>query len=38
MTANRECDSPRVGVKGIREKCQLMERCDGHWGAVRSLG
>ena len=38
MTANRECDSSRVGVKGITEVCQLMGRCDGPWGAVRSLG
>ena len=38
MTADRECDSPYVGVKGIREVCQLIGRCDGPCGDVRSLG
>ena len=23
------------GVKGIKNECQLMERCDGHGGGVR---
>ena len=23
------------GVKGIKNECQLMERCDGHRGGVR---
>ena len=22
-------------MKGIKNECQLMERCDGHWGGVR---
>ena len=21
-------------MKGIKNECQLMERCDGHWGGV----
>ena len=21
-------------MKGIKNRCQLMERCDGHWGGV----
>ena len=27
-------------MKGIKQKCQLMERCDGHdhWGGVRECG
>ena len=24
------CDSHQGGVKGIKNECQLMERCDGH--------
>ena len=38
VTVDRECDSPKEGVKGIGEMCQLMGRCDGSWGDVRSLG
>ena len=26
------------GVKGIRDMCQLMERCDGHGGEERCVG
>ena len=29
MTDDRKCDSPKRGVKGIREVRQLTERCDG---------
>ena len=27
-------------MKGIKQECQLMERCDGHdhWGGVRECG
>ena len=32
------CDSYQRDVKGIRKVCQLMERCDGHGGAVRRCG
>ena len=32
MTDDRKCDSPRRGVKGIREVSQLTERCDGYEG------
>ena len=32
------CDSHQGCVKGIRNVCQLMERCDGHWGGVNVLG
>ena len=28
-------DSPKRGVKGIREMSQLMERCDGYEVGVR---
>ena len=28
VTADKECDSPKECVKGIREVYQLMERCD----------
>ena len=36
----RKCDSHQGGVKGIKHKCQLMERCDGHdhEGDVRGCG
>ena len=41
----RKCDSHQGGVKGIKQECQSMERCDGHdhgggvreWGKVRQL-
>ena len=38
VTVDRECDSPKGGVKGIRMMSQLMGRCDDPWGDVRSLG
>ena len=38
VTVDRECDSIKGGVKGIRKMCLLMERCDGHLGDVRTLG
>ena len=28
-TVDKKCDSHRRDVKGIREVCQLTERCDG---------
>ena len=28
----RRCDTPQGGVKDVRKVCQMMERCDGHWG------
>ena len=31
---DRKCDSHQRGVNGIKNECQLMERCDGHWGGV----
>ena len=34
MTDDSKCDSPKRGVKGIREVSQLMERCDGYEGGV----
>ena len=37
VTVDRECDIHQGGVKGIKEVCQLVERCDGHAGDVRSL-
>ena len=37
VTVNWECDSPKGGVKGIGEVCQLLGRCDGHGVDVSSL-
>ena len=34
MAVDRECDSPKGDVKGIRKVCQLMERCDTHGRSV----
>ena len=34
MTDDRKCDSPKRGVKGIREVSQLTERCDGYEGVT----
>ena len=31
-TVDRKCDSHRRDMKGIREVCQLTERCDGYEG------
>ena len=38
MTDDRKCDSPKRGVKDIREVSQLTERCDGNEGGVRRCG
>ena len=38
VTDDRECDSPKRGVKGIREESQLTERCEGYEGGVRRCG
>ena len=38
MTNDRKCDSPKRGVKGIREVIQLTERCDCYEGGVRRCG
>ena len=35
MTDDRKCDSHQRGVKGIKNECQLMKKCDGHGGSVR---
>ena len=29
MTVDNECDSPKEGVKVIKEVCQLIGSCDG---------
>ena len=34
MTDDRKCDSPKRGVKGIRDVSQWTERCDGDEGGV----
>ena len=36
----RKCDSHQGGVKGIKQECQLMERCDAHdhGGGLRECG
>ena len=34
MTVDRKYGSPKTGVKGIRDVCQLAERCDGYEGGV----
>ena len=38
MTDGRKCDSPKRGVKGIREVSWLTERCDGDERGVRRCG
>ena len=35
VTVDRECYSPKGGVKGIRKVCQLIQSCDGHGDGVR---
>ena len=35
VSLGRKCYSHQGGVKGIKNECQLMERCDGHGGGVR---
>ena len=35
VSPGRKCYSHQGGVKGIKNECQLMERCDGHGGGVR---
>ena len=37
MKVDRECDSLKGGVKGIRKVCQLVGRCDGHGGDISRL-
>ena len=32
---DRKCDSHQGCVKGIKNECQLMKRCDGHGGGGR---
>ena len=32
MTVVRRCGISKGGVASIRKVCQLVERCDGHWG------
>ena len=38
MTGNREFDSSKGRVKGIKKVCQLVWRCDGHGRDVRRIG
>ena len=38
MTDDRKCDSPKTGVKGIREVRQLTERCNSYEVGVRRCG
>ena len=38
MTYDRKCDSPKRGVKSIREVSQMTERCNGYEGDVRRCG
>ena len=38
MTDDRKYDSPKRGVRGIREVNQLTERCDHYKGSVRRCG
>ena len=37
MTVVKKCDSRQGDVKGIKMVCQLMERCDGHWGGIKGV-
>ena len=34
----RRCDSPHGSVKGVRNVCQFMERCDAHGISVQEVG
>ena len=34
---DRKCDNHQGGVKGTKNECQLMERCDGY-GEVLGAG
>ena len=38
MPDDRKCDSPKRGVKDIREVSQLTERCDGYEIGARRCG
>ena len=38
MTVIRQYDSHQRDVEGIRKRCQLMEKCDGHVGGVKGCG
>ena len=38
MTYDRKSDSPKRGVKGIREVSHLTGRCHGYEGGVRKCG
>ena len=38
VTVDRDRDSPKRGVNGIRKLCQLVGRYDGHGGDVSRLG
>ena len=38
MTDDRKCDSPKRGVKGIKEVSQLTEVYHGYEGGVRWCG
>ena len=37
LSLGRKCNSHQEGVKGIRNECQLIERCDGHGGGVMGM-
>ena len=34
----RRCGNHQEGVKGVTKVCQVMERCDSHWGDMNVLG
>ena len=38
MTVDRECNSPKGGVKDITKVCHLVGRCDVHAGDIIRLG
>ena len=37
VTVDRDCDSPKGGLKDTIKVCQLVVRCDGHGGDVMRL-
>ena len=38
VAVDRDCASPKRGVKDIRKVCQLVGGCDGHGAYVSRLG
>ena len=37
FSSGHRCDSPQGGVKVVRKRCQLMERCHTHGRCIQQL-